>query len=74
MYNKQVTQSDGVKQNVLTNTTTMRTMKEAIYINAFAPGEGNFGCLMNNDLGSHIDPIWKAISSVIQDSVKRKDV
>ena len=23
MYNKQVTQSDGVKQNVLTNTTTM---------------------------------------------------
>ena len=36
--------------------------------------EGNFGCLMNNDLGSHIDPIWKAISSVIQDSVKRKDV
>ena len=59
MYNKQVTQSDGVKQNVLTNTT---------------PGEGNFGCLMNNDLGSHIDPIWKAISSVIQDSVKRKDV
>jgi len=49
-------------------------MKEAIYINAYAPGEGNFGCLMNNDLGSHIDPIWKAISSVIQDSVKRKDV
>ena len=48
-------------------------MKEA-YINAYAPGEGNFGCLMNNDLGSHIDPIWKAISSVIQDSVKRKDV
>ena len=51
-----------------------RKMKEAIYINAYAPGEGNFGCLMNNDLGSHIDPIWKAISSVIQDSVKRKDV
>ena len=49
-------------------------MKEAIYINAYAPGEGNFGFLMNNDLGSHIDPIWKAISSVIQDSVKRKDV
>ena len=49
-------------------------MKEAIYINAYAPGEGNFCCLMNNDLGSHIDPIWKAISSVIQDSVKRKDV
>ena len=29
-----------------------RKMKEAIYINAYAPGEGNFGCLMNNDLGS----------------------
>ena len=43
-------------------------------LTAYAPGEGNFGCLMNNDLGSHIDPIWKAISSVIQDSVKRKDV
>ena len=50
-----------------------RKLKEAIYINAYAPGEGNFGCLMNNDLGSHIDPIWKAISSVIQDSVKRKE-
>ena len=51
-----------------------RKMKEAIYINAYAPGEGNFGCLMNNDLGSHIHSIWKAISSVIQDSVKQKDV
>ena len=51
-----------------------RKMKEAIYINAYAPGEGKFGCLMINDLGSHIDPIWKAISSVIQDSFKRKDV
>ena len=27
MYNKQVTQSDGVKQNALPNTTTIRTEK-----------------------------------------------
>ena len=51
-----------------------RKMKEAIYINAYAPGEGNFGNLMNNDLGSYIDPIWKAINSIVQNTVKRKDL
>ena len=52
-----------------------RKMKEAINMNAYAPGEGNFGNLMNSDLGSYIDPIWKAINFIvqIQNTVKRKD-
>ena len=49
-------------------------MKEAIYMNAYAPGEGNFGNLMNNDLGSYIDPIWEAINLIVQNTVKRKDL
>ena len=49
-------------------------MKEAIHIHAHAPGEGNFGNLMNSDLVLYIDPIWKAINSIVQNTVKRKDL
>ena len=30
-----------------------RKIKEAIYINAFAPGNGGFGYLMNQDMGTY---------------------
>ena len=43
-----------------------RKMNEAIYINAYAPSEGNFGNLMNNGLGSYIYPIWKSFSSIVR--------
>ena len=33
-----------------------------------------FSNLMNNDLGSYIDPIWKAISSIVHNTVKLKDL
>ena len=49
-----------------------RKIKEAIYINAFAPGNGDFGCLMNQDMGTYIDPIWRACSSTIKQQLKNK--
>ena len=45
-----------------------------MYMNSYAPGEGNFRNVMDNDLGSYIDPIWKAIRLIVQNAVKRKDL
>ena len=51
-----------------------RKIKEAIYINAFAPGNGDFGGLMNQDMRTYIDPIWRACSSIatIKQQLKNK--
>ena len=49
-------------------------MKEAIQITANAVGEANFRNLMNNDLRSYIDPIWRAVSSMVQNTVKRNNL
>jgi len=49
-------------------------IKKYVYMNAYAPGEGNYINLMNNDLGSYIDPIWEAINSIFQITLKRKNL
>ena len=63
------------RRNLLTPTNTNETeklKKLCIYINDFAPGNGDFGCLMNQDMGTYIDPIWRACSSTIKQQLKNK--
>ena len=55
-----------------TNTNETEKLKKLYIYQCFAPGNGDFGCLMNEDMGTYIDPIWRACSSTIKQQLKNK--